>query len=1333
MDNLEELLSDFSADSHELFNLSPKTREQNYAEPTPTFLELGINVMADRVAPIVEFGVQRQEFGNMPYDPNFSWSDNIGDYDIYSADLALARNLAEMEAMKAQIDRTVERRRTASMASGWQNFKSGLLDPINVVAIPFRAAGVLQSAFRGGVSVAAVEASFGAVNVLADPVVTAADELINVAAGAVMGAGFGAGAGAFQTRAIRQIEVFQEEMQAGADRISYTQGLTREQITNPTPQAERPLGDVPTEELEATVQAASEASQAMQGPNLNPEEAGGAYLERNELGLRQLEELGPDVYTAEGGFNYKSSWFTNSIFYRAIPTPLKRIFQGNYSDNVQEIFARSFHDGGVTFAKNTVGDASPQSVAVRAAVHQGRWVSANDQMLSAFARDTSASPVSLLDINLTNTSRAIRRAPNTYRAWLDDISTRRINNDTENMSEGQLEALGVMNKYFEDSEVRLESVGLLMNSRGMARKIEMLSDEVAELKASLSGVMINSAEYRLVQDRIELLESRSNGLQNMGAEQTNPAEADVFFPRFYDMGAIKGRREEFASILYKHFSNNPFRYDVDAAGNATKVRFSTEPDAIAERVNQTIRNILGEKDPLDLETVSFGAGRSKHFRQRQLDIPNSLITDFIMTDPLAAMKTYAARIEPRYEYAYQFGKDVDSVRFDLERQMLRDNNTEKEINAAMRDYNHMYSRTVGSVLENPDKLNQKIATVLREAASFSYMGSSGIAAIPDFGRIVMEYEMDNVWKGVQALLDKERVNMTVNEIRLAGEAIDILKGSAHMRLQEDMSNNIDASSALNSTRNAFYILNGLAPMTVLAKQLAGVIDAHQIIEYSIKLTDGQLDNQGIEWLARYGIGKDTALLISKAPYEKTENGFYMANTEAWASDEFLNSILDQGFGYSRPRTRFSAMTDRQLTNYFQKQFPVKEIITDPNVVKPYFLKLQEEQGYENLSSFINDHRGVADFINPEQDAGFSVYIDKDIVRDRYQNIVDGNIERQNQNRIDVQKALDEGNITEEAARYLQQRINNEIDTVKLFENADDYLEYVMLDELHHSIINRKANETIEDFGRRVRDSAVAYVKDQRASGERLARHARKVVLVEEQEELVMKFRAALNSGVLNTIMSGTPADKPIITDGVVYIPMSVASKFGMKEHPNYRGYARIENGLLGLPFQFYSFALANVNKTVGALAQGQIRNRAIGSATMMGLAYMSMQLRTPEYIWDEMSAQDKFARTFDMSGIMALYSDLFYTSMHTSLALGGPNIAGGFISPKFNQEGSVADGITGLSGAGPSWGYTMSKGIIDFASGDYGQASSDIVRNLPFSNLWFLKDQVNQVARGMRE
>lgn len=296
MADLEELVGYFYEDSNELFDLTPNIREPNYAQPTPSFIELGANVIQDRIAPLVESGMQRQQFGGMPFDPDFKWSEHIGDYLPYAADLALARNLPEMEAMKGQIDRTIERRRTASMASGWENFKAGLLDPINAVAIPFRAVGFLQSALRGGASVAAVEAGFGAVNVLADPVVTVEEELINVAIGAVMGTGFGGAAGAFQGRAIRQVEVLQEEMRSGADRISLMQNLTREEITNPPSRDQRPLGDVPTEELEAIVRASDEAVEPVQGPRPNPEESSGAYAERNELGLRQVEELGPDVY-----------------------------------------------------------------------------------------------------------------------------------------------------------------------------------------------------------------------------------------------------------------------------------------------------------------------------------------------------------------------------------------------------------------------------------------------------------------------------------------------------------------------------------------------------------------------------------------------------------------------------------------------------------------------------------------------------------------------------------------------------------------------------------------------------------------------------------------------------------------------------------------------------------------------------------------------------------------------------------------------------------------------------------------------------------------------------
>ena len=195
-----------------------------------------------------------------------------------------------------------------------------------------------------------------------------------------------------------------------------------------------------------------------------------------------------------------------------------------------------------------------------------------------------------------------------------------------------------------------------------------------------------------------------------------------------------------------------------------------------------------------------------------------------------------------------------------------------------------------------------------------------------------------------------------------------------------------------------------------------------------------------------------------------------------------------------------------------------------------------------------------------------------------------------------------------------------------------------------------------------------------------------------QNDLIEKFRVALNSNIMNSVLHASPADKPIITRGIVYIPTRIAERFGLKEDPQYRGYARIENGLLGLPFQFYNYALAAVNKTTASLAGNQVKNRMIGVASMLGLAYMITGIRTPNYVWQDMSFQDKFARSFDMSGIAALYSDLLYTSIHTSLALGGPNITAGLISPKFPQKPSVLDAVTGVAGAGPSWTADTAQG-----------------------------------------
>mgnify|MGYP003678246570 FL=1 len=126
---------------------------------------------------------------------------------------------------------------------------------------------------------------------------------------------------------------------------------------------------------------------------------------------------------------------------------------------------------------------------------------------------------------------------------------------------------------------------------------------------------------------------------------------------------------------------------------------------------------------------------------------------------------------------------------------------------------------------------------------------------------------------------------------------------------------------------------------------------------------------------------------------------------------------------------------------------------------------------------------------------------------------------------------------------------------------------------------------------------------------------------------------------------------------------------------------------------------------------------------------MSMELKYKDWQMKQMSLTDKVARSFDASGVAALYSDLFYTSMGISMALGGPDIGAGIIKPKFNQKENTLDAITAVGGAGPSYAVDVGRGVAKFLGGDYGEGSADLLRRLPFAQLHFLKDTTNETAR----
>ena len=59
-----------------------------------------------------------------------------------------------------------------------------------------------------------------------------------------------------------------------------------------------------------------------------------------------------------------------------------------------------------------------------------------------------------------------------------------------------------------------------------------------------------------------------------------------------------------------------------------------------------------------------------------------------------------------------------------------------------------------------------------------------------------------------------------------------------------------------------------------------------------------------------------------------------------------------------------------------------------------------------------------------------------------------------------------------------------------------------------------------------------------------------------------------------------------------------------------------------LDFHFSSTAIAIVNKTMGAMAHGQLKSQFIGVVAAMGLGY-GLQTRTPDFV--EMDFEDQFA------------------------------------------------------------------------------------------------------------
>lgn len=958
-----------------------------------------------------------------------------------------------------------------------------------------------------------------------------------------------------------------------------------------------------------------------------------------ESGAMQTDELLKAIDPTDGAEidpSIAPSIFTDSWLYTSVTTPMKRVLTDSEIPNSVKLRTLEIaNDSGILLAANKQGQKVGNSVFQNAKLHEGEWVGVYDDLMDVWGQSTGEGVLSPLDYTYNRAD---------FEDWITAVDAKAMRK-AEPANDFEAQAMERLNTFYANWEVRLRDEGLI-GSQSHYEKVVVDRErriETAQKKLETARNTEYRARLEAQVNRYgsELDEARQT-IEDLKAQgPITPPNEEVFRPRYWDRDAINANREGFSKILNDWFTANPSTFARNSkSGKYERIDLSTNPEAISKRVDDMIDNLMGESDPLNPDATYYGMGKSKHFKHRVLDIPNELVLDYMVRNPINIMKAYVQRTGSRYEFSRKFsGSSIDDILDDTFVEMMEAGSTPEKAYAAMKDMRHLYDRVAGSVLRSPDSLDQKAGRISRDLAQLNYLGSAGLSTITEPARIIMEHGLGKTFRGLFSILSDNQLKMGGKELRVSGEALEILSGSSHLRLVDDLNNNPLRANFMDKAKDAFYLLNGLAPITRIMKDFDGMMRSHTLIDYSVRLTQGKATKMEQEYLARYNIDASDAQKIANAPWQKSKSGFYMANTDAWTNTiEFPSTTAEVVSG---PTESYAASGRYKPAFYRSSE---NKIFIDEEYIKDV---MWHERGWENPR---------VEGVNP---------IEKGIIN-----------------------------------------------------SPDDYVTFIKMHEIMHTIhsakslgFDKRTKTGKADYENAINDLATAEIKKQ----------------VRTDPETVKTFRNALSSGVMNTILMGTPADKPIITDGIVYIPMRVASQFGMKEDAAYKGYARIENGLLGLPFQFYSYALAAVNKTTAAYGHGQLKSQYVGTAISMGLGYMLLQAKTPDYI--DMSFQDQFARSFDYSGVAALYSDMFYTAMSTSLALGGPNITGGGLQPRFPQKPNAVDAATGVLGAGPSISTDLARGMYELTTGNVGEGSKEVIRNLPFARLWFLKGKMNEMTR----
>jgi hypothetical protein len=237
----------------------------------------------------------------------------------------------------------------------------------------------------------------------------------------------------------------------------------------------------------------------------------------------------------------------------------------------------------------------------------------------------------------------------------------------------------------------------------------------------------------------------------------------------------------------------------------------------------------------------------------------------------------------------------------------------------------------------------------------------------------------------------------------------------------------------------------------------------------------------------------------------------------------------------------------------------------------------------------------------------------------------------------------------------------------------------------------------------------------------IAGRVRKQNVINEDGEFDMNLNRWEDREAMASFVSavGGVTRRSIVTPGLADLPEIAKGFYNGREYP-----------LLTLPFQFMSWGFGAVNKIMLSGLQGRDQSAMAGAVSLFSLGWMIEAIKTDEYIFDQMTIEEKAVRAFDRSGLIGVLSDI--PTMVETATMGNVGLRPMMGLDPFVRDPQYYDAVGELGG--PAVGKIADMvGIMVDEDSDTNDVTGAIRRSIPLNNLFYWKELFRDLERGVAD